>query len=92
MNFANQNVVQQSALVYQIAVYRHRHGAVFDARQKPAVQRNGMADVFVRIFKRDDVSVNLLPDAVTVIAQLPLMVRTATPVIRTRHLGRAVPF
>lgn len=34
-------------------------------------QSNGMAEAFVKTFKRDYVSVNPLPDAMTVIAQLP---------------------
>ncbi|WP_407811192.1 integrase core domain-containing protein, partial [Staphylococcus aureus] len=34
-------------------------------------QSNGMAEAFVKTFKRDYVSVNPLPDAITVIAQLP---------------------
>ena len=34
-------------------------------------QSNGMAEAFVKTFKRDYVSVNPLPDAETVIAQLP---------------------
>jgi putative transposase len=35
-------------------------------------QSNGMAEAFVKTFKRDYVSVNPIPDAETVIAQLPL--------------------
>lgn len=35
-------------------------------------QSNGMAEAFVKTFKRDYVSVNSIPDAKTVIAQLPL--------------------
>lgn len=35
-------------------------------------QSNGMAEAFVKTFKRDYVSVNPLPDAKTVITQLPL--------------------
>jgi putative transposase len=35
-------------------------------------QSNGMAEAFVKTFKRDYVSVNSIPDAETVIAQLPL--------------------
>lgn len=35
-------------------------------------QSNGMAEAFVKTFKRDYVSVNAIPDAKTVIAQLPL--------------------
>ena len=35
-------------------------------------QSNGMAEAFVKTFKRDYVSVNPVPDAETVIAQLPL--------------------
>lgn len=35
-------------------------------------QSNGMAEAFVKTFKRDYVSVNPIPDAQTVIAQLPL--------------------
>lgn len=34
-------------------------------------QSNGMAEAFVKAFKCDCVSVNPLPDAITVIAQLP---------------------
>lgn len=34
-------------------------------------QSNGMAEAFVKTFKRDYVSVNPTPDAETVIAQLP---------------------
>lgn len=34
-------------------------------------QSNGMAEAFVKTFKRDHVSVNPLPDAITVIAQQP---------------------
>lgn len=34
-------------------------------------QSNGMAEAFVKTFKRDYVSVNPLPDAMTVIGQLP---------------------
>ncbi|MBP2568548.1 transposase InsO family protein [Agrobacterium tumefaciens] len=35
-------------------------------------QSNGMAEVFVKAFKRDYVSVNPTPDAETVMAQLPV--------------------
>ncbi len=35
-------------------------------------QSNGMAEAFVKTFKRDYISVNPIPDAETVIAQLPL--------------------
>jgi putative transposase len=35
-------------------------------------QSNGMAEAFVKTFKRDYVSVNAIPDAKTVIAQLPM--------------------
>ena len=35
-------------------------------------QSNGMAEAFVKTFKRDYVAVNPTPDAETVIAQLPL--------------------
>lgn len=35
-------------------------------------QTNGMAEAFVKTFKRDYVSVNSILDAKTVIAQLPL--------------------
>jgi putative transposase len=35
-------------------------------------QSNGMAEAFVKTFKRDYVAVNPVPDAETVIAQLPL--------------------
>jgi putative transposase len=34
-------------------------------------QSNGMAEAFVKTFKRDYVAVNPIPDAGTVIAQLP---------------------
>ncbi len=40
-----------------------------DAGSQPSVQR--MAEAFVKTFKRDYVSVNPVPDAETVIAQLP---------------------
>ncbi|UHS58221.1 transposase [Agrobacterium vaccinii] len=35
-------------------------------------QSNGMAEAFVKTFKRDCVLVNSIPDAKTAIAQLPL--------------------
>jgi putative transposase len=38
-------------------------------------QPNGMAEAFVKTFKRDYISVNPIPDAETVIAQLPLWFR-----------------
>ncbi len=54
---------------YEVSAHRYRHGAAFNARSQP--HSNGMAEAFVKTFKRDYVSVNPLPDAVTVIAQLP---------------------
>ncbi len=43
-------------------------------------QSNGMAEAFVKTFKRDYVSVNPIPDAETVIAQLPLWFEHYNPV------------
>jgi putative transposase len=47
-------------------------------------QSNGMAEAFIKIFKRDYVSVNPIPDAETVIAQLPLWFEHYKSFTRTR--------
>ena len=51
-------------------------------------QSNGMAEAFVKTFKRDYVSVNSIPDAKTVIAQLPLWFEHDN----TLHLHKALGY
>lgn len=46
---------------------------------------NGMAEAFVKTFKRDYVSINPVPDAKTVIAQLPLWFEHYNTLYHTRR-------
>ena len=45
---------------------------MFETQSQMSSRLSGMAEAFVKTFKRDYVSVNPTPDAETVIAQLPL--------------------
>ena len=47
-------------------------------------QSNGIAEAFVKTFKRDYARLSILPDAETVIALLPAWFRTATKFTRTQ--------
>jgi putative transposase len=68
----------------------HRPAAVDHARRKP--DSNGMAEPFVRTFKRDYVAVNPKPDAATVLKSLPVWFKHATsftPTARSAIVPRA---
>ncbi|MDR6192468.1 transposase InsO family protein [Agrobacterium pusense] len=52
-------------------------------------QSNGMAEAFVKTFKRGYVSVNPLPDAITVIAHFLHSSNTTMPFSHIRHWGIA---
>ena len=54
-------------------------------------QSNGMAEAFVKTFKRDYVSVNPIPDAETVIAQLPLWFEQYNTLHTHKALGYRSP-
>ena len=66
-------VVRQRLGVHCQGHARHRNGlgpqALFHA--SPLAKSNGIAEAFVKTFKRDYARLSILPDAVTVIALLP---------------------
>jgi putative transposase len=68
---------------------RHRPRLMHDPVREPAIeQSNGMAEAFVKTFKRDYDRVNPLPDAVRVLAPTRQLVRALQRRPSDRKCGR----
>jgi hypothetical protein len=84
------------AVGQRLALYRrghpcpgpiHRPGAAHDAGPKPP--SNGMAEAFVKTFKRDYARVSAKPDAASVLRQLDTWFEHYTKCIRTKRWATA---